>query len=60
MPLSEEQQRALHAILSGESVFFTGAAGTGKSLLLNRVVQMLPARSTAVTAATGKVESWNL
>lgn len=37
------------------NVFFTGAAGTGKSLVLRRIIEMLPAATTVVTAATGMV-----
>eukprot|EP00889_Picochlorum_renovo_P004468 jgi/Picre1/31498/NNA_006850.t1 len=36
-----------------EIVFFTGSAGTGKSLLLKHVIRALPTASTAVTGTTG-------
>lgn len=37
----------------GESVFFTGSAGTGKSFLLRKVISILPPDGTVVTASTG-------
>lgn len=39
--LSDEQQRVLELVLAGRSVFFTGDAGTGKSFLLNRIIDAL-------------------
>jgi phosphate starvation-inducible protein PhoH len=38
LSLSDSQMRVLEAILERKSVFFTGAAGTGKSYVL-RVLQ---------------------
>lgn len=37
--LSAEQQKAARIVLSGENVFITGSAGTGKSYLLKYIVQ---------------------
>ncbi|KAF8306376.1 hypothetical protein DL93DRAFT_224980 [Clavulina sp. PMI_390] len=53
--LSEEQQGILNAVLQGHSLFFTGSAGTGKSVLLREIISQLRARGTqvAVTASTG-------
>ncbi|KAA0174538.1 hypothetical protein FNF27_03912 [Cafeteria roenbergensis] len=53
LPLTSEQRQVLRAIGEGHSVFFTGAAGCGKSVLLRRIIASLPAASTAVTAPTG-------
>lgn len=39
--LSEKQKKVLDCVISGKSVFFTGAAGTGKSLLLNYIINRL-------------------
>jgi ATP-dependent DNA helicase PIF1 len=58
--LSEEQQTVFDLVVNqGESVFFTGAAGTGKSVLLKKIVQSLVAKylgerdCIGVTASTG-------
>lgn len=55
--LSEEQLKVLNRILNGKSVFFTGAAGTGKSYLLHSIVESLRRRlsgdQVAITATTG-------
>lgn len=41
------------ACLSGRSVFFTGAAGSGKSYLLRRIISSFPPDNLVVTASTG-------
>ncbi|PRW58054.1 ATP-dependent DNA helicase PIF1 [Chlorella sorokiniana] len=51
--LSDEQQRALQLVQSGRSIFFTGCAGTGKSLLLRHILRVLPRDTTFVTGTTG-------
>ena len=51
--LSTEQRDIVKVVLSGESIFFTGGGGTGKSFLLKKLIALLPPKSTAVTASTG-------
>ncbi|KAL5518664.1 hypothetical protein ACEPAH_347 [Sanghuangporus vaninii] len=53
--LSRGQARVLEGVARGESVFFTGSAGTGKSALLREIIKMLGGLSSevAVTASTG-------
>lgn len=51
--LSEEQLRVMDLVRQGESVFFTGSAGTGKSFLMRRIIGMLPPHTTYPTASTG-------
>ncbi|KAF3993007.1 hypothetical protein FT663_00304 [Candidozyma haemuli var. vulneris] len=56
--LSDEQRAILeHVIIRGENVFFTGSAGTGKSVVLRYLVQALYRKhgmfSVGVTASTG-------
>lgn len=56
--LSREQKQVLDLVVNeGRSIFFTGAAGTGKSVLLRRMIADLKkkhgAEEVAVTAATG-------
>ena len=55
--LNAEQRAASQRVLAGESVFLTGAAGTGKSFMLCHVLDALRAKdgdeSVAVTASTG-------
>jgi len=51
--LSSEQRAIVDAVLAGESVFFTGSGGCGKSFLLKKIISLLPPETTAVTASTG-------
>ncbi|KAH9821631.1 PIF1-like helicase-domain-containing protein [Melampsora americana] len=57
--LSKEQQAVLDQVLKGQSVFFTGSAGTGKSVLLRHIITALKLNykskpdSVVVTASTG-------
>jgi len=51
--LSKEQQRVLDSVTAGNSIFFTGSAGTGKSFLLKRIIGALPPQYTFATASTG-------
>lgn len=51
--LSSEQAKVLEMVKNGESVFFTGSAGTGKSYLLKQIIGALPPESTFATASTG-------
>ncbi|CDZ97321.1 DNA helicase PIF1/RRM3 [Phaffia rhodozyma] len=53
--LSSEQRDVLRLVLDGESVFFSGPAGTGKSFLLKEIIRQLQDRgqSIAITATTG-------
>lgn len=49
------QDQALHLMLSGESVFLTGPAGSGKTHILNQFIKIQKKRGKeiAVTASTG-------
>lgn len=60
--LNEDQRKTLTLALSGQNLFFTGAAGTGKSVLLRTIISQLRAKydnpnsvrsRVAVTASTG-------
>lgn len=54
--LSAEQERVLQLAKSGESLFYTGSAGTGKSVLLRSIIKELRRQhngNVAVTASTG-------
>lgn len=57
--LSTKQYEAMEAILSGKSVFYTGAAGTGKSFILKLLLRVMlnvgaaKMPRIAITAATG-------
>lgn len=50
-----QQSTALDILKSGENVFLTGSAGTGKTYVLNEYIQYLKERNVpvAVTASTG-------
>lgn len=53
-PLTPEQEAILNMILiEKKSVFFSGPAGSGKSLVLRHALARLPAATTAVAAPTG-------
>lgn len=49
------QEQALKVLKSGQNVFLTGSAGTGKTFLLNKFIEYLKERETkvGVTASTG-------
>lgn len=56
--LSEEQQNIVELVKRGKSLFYTGSAGTGKSVLLKSLIKtlknMYPEQGeVAVTASTG-------
>ncbi|GBE86663.1 ATP-dependent DNA helicase PIF1 [Sparassis crispa] len=57
--LSQEQQHILKLVQDGQSVFYTGSAGTGKSVLLREIIKTMKKKhpraidAVAVTASTG-------
>lgn len=51
--LSEDQQRALEVLQSGESVFLTGKAGTGKSFVIKKFMEASADKNIMVCAPTG-------
>lgn len=58
--LSDEQRKVLNLVVDeGKSVFFTGSAGTGKSVLMREIIAVLQKKfqrepdRVAVTASTG-------
>lgn len=60
--LSDEQRDVIAMILNDQNVFFTGSAGTGKSVLLRQIIRICQRRysqlglsdaSLAITASTG-------
>merc|ERR1712136_402799 len=50
--LTVTQRNVLEMVRRGQSVFFTGAAGTGKSFLTTKIIGSLPPDQTFVTAST--------
>ncbi|KZT26133.1 hypothetical protein NEOLEDRAFT_1113494, partial [Neolentinus lepideus HHB14362 ss-1] len=61
--LNDEQSTILKMVLEGKNVFFTGSAGTGKSLLLRAIISSLRKKhakqpgAVSVTASTGMAAS---
>lgn len=57
MVLSSEQEYILQLVREGVSLFYTGSAGTGKSVLLRAIIKSLKSQykkgEVAVTASTG-------
>lgn len=51
--LSPEQEHALELLRSGENVFLTGGAGSGKSYLIRHFMQELDPKQTPILASTG-------
>ncbi|KAI0238630.1 ATP-dependent DNA helicase PIF1 [Lamellibrachia satsuma] len=51
--LNVDQRKVFRAVLSGQNIFFTGSAGTGKSFLLKKIIGSLPPEHTCATASTG-------
>jgi len=57
--LTDEQLQVYDAVMSGKSIFFTGKAGSGKSMLLRTLVNDLQHKKILVTAPTG-VAAFNI
>ncbi|KAJ7698978.1 hypothetical protein B0H17DRAFT_926912 [Mycena rosella] len=59
MFLSEEQKQILKLVQDGHSLFYTGSAGTGKSVLLREIIKAMKKKhskaddAVAITASTG-------
>lgn len=52
-PLSTEQSQALDVLRSGENVFLTGGAGSGKSYLIRHFMKELDSKEMPILASTG-------
>lgn len=50
-----DQEKALEMLKTGENIFLTGSAGTGKTFLLNRFIEYLKkeGKNVGITASTG-------
>lgn len=51
--LSDDQQKALQLLRSGENVFLTGGAGSGKSTVIRELMRSLNPKEMPVLASTG-------
>ena len=56
LTLMPEQQRVIDKVMSGENVFFTGSAGTGKSTIMRHLIRVLKSKGKKVDiiAPTGR------
>ena len=52
-PLTEQQLSIMKLLQSGQNVFVTGSAGTGKSFLFRHIFQQFPPESTHMCSMTG-------
>lgn len=53
MSLNAEQKQFLQSVKTGQSVFLSGPAGTGKTHTIHALMQELPYDATGLTATTG-------
>ena len=51
--LTKEQRAILEAATLGHSIFITGAAGTGKSFVVENLIKTLPEAGLVATSSTG-------
>lgn len=51
--LSDEQRKALQLLTSGENIFLTGGAGSGKSFLIRHFMQKINLKTFPILASTG-------
>jgi DNA replication protein DnaC len=51
--MNAEQRQVVTEVLSGENVFFHGAAGTGKSFVLQTLVALLKSKNGGGSALAG-------
>ncbi|MEE1071872.1 MAG: DEAD/DEAH box helicase [Cellulosilyticum sp.] len=58
--LNNEQQYALDCILSGENVFLTGNAGTGKSFVISEAIDMLEGNKNVMVCAPTGIAALNI
>lgn len=63
LTLSDEQLKICELVKRGHNIFYTGSAGTGKSVLLRHIIrelkQQYPSNCLAVTASTG-IAAYNI
>lgn len=55
--LSLQQSRVLERVLNGENIFFTGSAGTGKSVLLRAIIKAVKKKDLETAMARGETSS---
>lgn len=57
LKLTPSQQKVMELVHAGRNVFFTGSAGTGKSMLIQTILQTCNQENTFATATTGLAAS---
>lgn len=57
LKLTDAQRKVVELVLAGRNVFFTGSAGTGKSMLLQTILRVCNQEDTFATATTGLAAS---
>ena len=60
MPLNKTQQKALNIMLSGQNIFLSGKAGTGKSFVLQKFIEQCSKKKQIIICAPTGIAALNI